>query len=164
MRDSTNDHSRQVQAFEQWLADSPVKPRPGLLGRVRDRIAEEDRTIDQTIDALFSRDVSRNDPQMAAKVRDRIGRKPTPDKVVWYQWLTPLAAALVLGVAFFSFQNKAPYQDTPLPDRVNHVVAAPSAFSDDPEITRIFALASNLQGTSGMSRLQSMDDLAFLFE
>jgi hypothetical protein len=162
MKQEPEDHSQHLQAFEQWLSESPIQARPDMLARVRSRIGAHDQEIEQRIDALFVPDPALGNPQMAAKVRARIQQKQDQEKVIWFQWLTPVAAALVLGIAFFSFQNKAP--QTPMLQEAQLVISSPATLSDDSEITRIFALAANLQGASDMSRLQSVDDLAFLFE
>ncbi|NDV62682.1 hypothetical protein G0Q06_09490 [Puniceicoccales bacterium CK1056] len=162
MKQAPEDHSQHLQAFEQWLSESRIQARPGMLSRIRNRIAAQDTEFEQRIDSLFAQDPTLGDPQMVAKVRARIEPKQDQEKIIWFQWLTPVAAALVLGIAFFSFQNKAP--QAPMPQEAQVVISSPAALSDDPEITRIFALAANLQGASDMSRLQSVDDLAFLFE
>lgn len=156
--------SPQLESFDKWLAEPAVQAPSGLLERVRGRIAEENQAWEKQLDALFAKDPSLRNPDMVARIRQKISRKPDQNKVIWFQWLTPVAAALILGIAFFSFQTRAPSPEAVPALQSQMALSTPAELSVDPELTRIFALAANLQGTSDMSRLQSVDDLAFLFE
>jgi hypothetical protein len=126
----------------------------------------EDQAVEQLLDGLFKVDPALANPHMVKRVRNRLDStvKPARDKVIWFQWLTPAAAACILGIAFFSFQTKAPSPPASLAAMDSSVLSVPVDLPQDPELTRIFALASNLQTTSDMARLQSVDELAFLFE
>ena len=159
-----NDHPKQLQAFDNWLGERTVVLKPGMQDRIRSRMAREEQSIEHKLDRLFQMDPALSSPEMAGKVRLRLEKNTSRDKVIWFQWATPIAAALLLGVAFFSFQNRAAIERMPVPQEAAIVISSPAESPDDLELTRIFALASNLQGTSDMSRLQSVDDLAFLFE
>lgn len=152
--------------FDQWLASDSVQPRPGMMARIRARMAAEDQAFEQALDTLFTPDPALRNPLMATRVRERLDAMPAPerDNVIWFQWLTPIAAACVLGIALFSFQSKAPSPQLSLAAHEAPTLTVQMDPARDPEITRIFALAANLQGTSDMSRLQSVDSLAFLFE
>jgi hypothetical protein len=164
MKLESDEFSPQLESFEQWLSERPVNAHPDLLARVRTQIATENEEIERKIDALFAQDPSLRNPRMTSQVRARIQKIPDQSNVIWFQWLTPVAAAVVLGIAFFSFQTKAPLPEASFPAEQQLVLSAQPEPANDSELTRIFALASNLEGTSDMSRLQSVDDLAFLFE
>mgnify|MGYP006308944847 CR=1 FL=1 len=101
-----------LQQFDAWLRHLPIEPPPGFSQRVRRGLRESRSPDPETaIDELFRIDARLRDPDMAGKVRRRLkeaGQPVVKAPVHWFQWLSPLAATLVLGLTFFSFQQQAP--------------------------------------------------------
>ncbi|MFO7724041.1 MAG: hypothetical protein R6V45_00710 [Oceanipulchritudo sp.] len=152
-----------LEEFEAWLKKPSAKPDPDFLGRLKTRLHEPEPGFERRLNALFQPDPHLYDPDLPAKIRLRLKAAPTV-RVPWFQWAAPLAATLVLGLAFYSFQQSAPSPPA-LPGPSVHEPAALAAdSSEDRELTRIFALASNLQSNTDMARLKSVDDLAYLFD
>jgi hypothetical protein len=150
-----------MERFDAWLRESPIQPRPDFAQRVRARMRQEPETIDAVIDRMLRPNPFLQDPQMVARIRERIGaRAPSRRPAPWFQWLSPIAAAATLAFAFFSFQGRAPEPAAGL-----EISAAwPAQASTNTELTEIFALAANLHSRGDLAALQSVDDLAFLFE
>jgi hypothetical protein len=165
MREHPDKSDYLLDRFDAWLKHSPVTPDKRFLKRLRARLGQPSMELDAAIDSLLRPDPGLSDPQMAAKVRQRMRQtSPVPSAAPWFQWLAPLAAAAMLTLAFVSFQMQAP--DAPAPVAVNE--APPpviSTFAEpDSDLTQIFALAANLHGPTDVSSLQSVDSLAYLFE
>lgn len=102
---------------------------------------------------------------MVEKVRLRI-QSEVPESgasVVWFKWLVPLAAAATLTLTFISFQQSAP-NGGQLEAPSALTVAEPGLSSVDAELMDIFALAANLEGGPEVAKLESVEDLAFLFD
>jgi hypothetical protein len=155
-----------VERFENWLKTGKIDPPAGLLARVRSRIDAGEDGLDPLIDGLLASDPQLSDPDMAKKLRLRIAATEANEPItpVWFAWLAPLAAAATLAFAFFSFQDTAPR-----PAQQGSGIVAPGygpgfALDQDPELTRIMALASNLTANADMSKLESFENLAFLFD
>jgi hypothetical protein len=154
-----------LDRFDAWLKDTPVSPDKGFLERVHSRLHPTDDDLDQAIDNLLRPDPSLNDPRMAAKVRQRLKQnRQAPSTAPWFQWLAPLAAAAMLSLAFISFQMQAPDAPSPLAAHESPNPPFPTTAEPDSDLTQIFALAANLHGTADVSSLQSVDNLAYLFE
>lgn len=152
--------------FYQWLNRSRVQPPANLLARVRAQLQKPSASLDESIDQLLQQDPHLNDPQMVWKVRAALANEPMTDKPspVWYRWLSPLAAAATLTLAFVSFQSSGPRSadtDVSLPLQASAESSLPDL---DSEMTQIIALASNLEGMSDLSKLESVENLAFLFD
>lgn len=153
-----------LNRFDEWLRDRPVRPRPDLLARTRQRLRESPADdLDAVIDSLLRPNPALHSPRMLGRVRARLeAARPSPARIPWFEWLAPLAAAATLTLAFVSFQTRAP--------QLPHSLAGPPplatapAGQPDSDLTLIFALATNLNGSASLSSLQSVDDLAFLFE
>jgi hypothetical protein len=157
-----------LQQFDAWLRHLPIEAPPDISHRVR-RVLRENPSPDPetAIDELFQIDARLRDPNMAGKVRRRlkeVGQPVVNAPAHWFQWLSPLAATLVLGLTFFSFQQQAP-EPRPAPQAPGfaHSQTTGNLPAEDPELTRIFALASNLMAPADMAELKSVDDLASLF-
>lgn len=154
--------------FESWLKKPGMMPRPGLPERVRERLHADAEAADPYIDALLKMDASLRVPEMAARVRQRLAAEEGAQEARpanWFNWLAPLAAAATLALAFMSFQTQTPRNETVRTgeDALASGVSV-EAISDDSEVTRIFALAANLHASANMSDLQSVEELAFLFD
>lgn len=152
--------------FDQWLNRSRVQPPANLLTRVRAHLQEPSASLDKSIDQLLQQDPDLNDPRMVWKVRAELANEPMADNSspVWYRWLSPLAAAATLTLAFVSFQSSGPRPadtDVSLPLQASVESSLPDL---DSEMTQIIALASNLEGMSDLSKLESVENLAFLFD
>jgi len=100
---------------------------------------------------------------MLAKVRRQLAQpaQEAPARREWFPWLAPLAAAATLTFAFFSFQSQVPQHDSGFQAGLR---SQPSVNLPDEQTAEIFALASNLQGGTDLSKLDSVEDLAFLFD
>ena len=163
-RPHKNDHT--LSRFEEWLNTAKVQPKADLLARVRERLHDESGTdLDATIDQLLKPDPTLHNPYMAARIRHRLKEAEAPvHRNPWFQWASPLAAAAVLGFAFFAFQSKAPTPEISPALQQFSVATNGQGIQHDSELTQIFALASNLEATTDLSRLQSVDNWAFLLE
>ena len=103
---------------------------------------------------------------MLARVRRQL-MEPEQERTVrrdWLPWLAPLAAAATLAFAFISFQSQVPREWPPQSDLQAGLDSQASASRLDEQTAEIFALASNLQGGTDLSKLDSVEDLAFLFD
>lgn len=165
MNDPSDQSDYLLDRFDAWLKKNPVVPDAGFLAAVRARLEQPTDELEKSINALFRPDPNLRDPQMAAKVRQRMERAyPPPSGGRWFRWLTPLAAAATLTLAFVSFQMQAPdHVPSMASDARPEPLIAPSVESDT-DLTEIFALAANLHGPADVSSLQSVDNLAYLFE
>lgn len=168
MKPTFDPHQDPLEQFDAWLRRLPIEPPPGFSRQVRRSLRENASQNPETaINELFRIDARLRDPDMAGKVRRRL--KETGQPVVkapahWFQWLSPLAATLVLGLTFFSFQQQAPEPRTaPQAPGFAQSQNTGNLPAEDPELTRIFALASNLMAPADMADLKSVDDLAVLF-
>lgn len=166
MKSRPQNHDDILSRFDEWLGTEEVQPRADFLARVRERIQTEPATdLDATIDQLLKPDPTLHNPYMAARIRHRLQQAEAPiRRIPWFQWASPLAAAAVLGFAFFAFQSKAPSPETSLASQQIPVATYEQGIEHDSELTQIFALASNLEATTDLSRLQSVENLAFLLE
>jgi hypothetical protein len=84
------------------------------------------------------------------------------NRLAWFNWLPPLAAAATLTLAFISFQANTPAPSTsnpPIP-----TLAHAESLESDLELTRIMVLAATLKGSADVTKLDSPEDLAFLFD
>ena len=165
MKQAPEEHDFLMKRFDNWLQITRVDVRPGFLSRVRERLDENSTDLDEVLDSLLQPDPQLRVQNMADRVRIRLnGRPAQPEAISWFKWITPLAAAATLTLAFMSFQIRAPKDIPALAGELD----TPSAFSVSPqpdsELTRIFALAANLHGSANVSDLQSVDNLALLFE
>ena len=161
-----NDQDNTLNEFDKWLKTNKVQPQPNLLARVRARLGESGRNVDDLLDELFQCDTRLRDPEMVRKVRRQIDASDRHENgtVVWFRWLAPLAAAATLTLAFVSFQTQAP--EAPLSEGsapgFTIIETPPSQLDSD--VTRIFALAVNLQSDTDMTKLEAVETLAFLFD
>jgi hypothetical protein len=154
-----------LDRFETWLKDTRVTPDKGFLEGVRARMNETPMDLDDAIDSLLRPNPDLRDPHMAAKIRQRMEQTiPARPNTPWFQWLTPLAAAAMLGLAFVSFQMQAPDTRAPVATFETPTPLLPTFAEPDSDLTQIFALAANLHGPADVSSLQSVDNLAYLFE
>jgi hypothetical protein len=97
--------------------------------------------------------------QVRGKIRDASQPTPVP---FWFRWVPPVAAAATLLVAFIGFRMEAP-------SPADHTVTVENRMTDgnpveDENLTRIFALASNLQSDVDVSKVRSDEAFAFLME
>ncbi|MEX0325446.1 MAG: hypothetical protein AB3N33_05095 [Puniceicoccaceae bacterium] len=160
------EQDKALSQFDQWLRQNRIQPRSGLLLRVRERLQATPRDVDSLLDELLQPDTRLRDPDMVRKVRLRMeATNREGGKVAWFNWLAPLAAAATLTIAFVSFQTSAPEGPFPQgeqpPGLTMNVNSAPQL---DSSVTQIFALAANLQGGPDMTKLESVEELAFLFD
>ena len=142
--------------FENWLKEARVPPPVNLAEQVRARLQETADPVDMALDELFQVDPGLARPGLAWKVRARL--TGTSRRAVWTRWMAPLAAAATLAVAFVSFQSTGPRVTPETP--AAGLAAAPDL---DSELTRILALASGLDATTDVAKLESVDNLVFLF-
>ena len=164
-----NHHQEQdetLKRFDQWLRQSRIQPPAGLLGDVRERLQATPADFDLLLDDMLRCDTRMRDPDMVRKVRLRLATDSRLDgKEAWFNWLAPLAAAATLTIAFVSFQTsapKGPFAPSEQPAGLTmNVNPTPQL---DSSVTQIFALATNLQGGPDMTKLESVEELAFLFD
>lgn len=165
MKPSSTHDNDILKRFENWLEAPAIRPRQGFRERLRHRLEQMPADPEEAIDELLKPDPSLKNPYMAARIRARLQESP-PDRrpARWFQWAAPIAAAALLTLTFISFQTHAPQVPGPRLAQPEPVEALPPATAPDSELTRIFALAANLQTKGDMTRLKSVDELAFLFE
>ena len=132
-----------------------------VLRKIREEDAEQ--RFEETLDGLMRPLPHLYDPSMAEQVRENV-RAPSPARPVpfWFRWGPPVAAAATLLVAFIGFRMDAPSTASPPPPVENRLAA--SVPVEDENLTRIFALASNLQSEVDVSKVRSDEALAFLME
>lgn len=160
MKNNEQMHDHELQQFDNWLQNTAVQVRPGMVDRVRARL-DETADVDGIIDELLQPDYSLRDPSMLQKVRRRIEDASNKDnRLAWTKWLPPLAAAATLTLAFISFQKQVPSA----PELDMPSLATVESVDSDPELTRIMILAASLQSSTDVAKLDSAEDLAFLFE
>ncbi len=153
-------HDKELKQFDNWLLNTSIQPRAGMVERVRARL-QDSANVDGILDKLLEPDYSLRDPYMLQKVRQRLEESNRKEnRFAWATWLPPLAAAATLTLAFISFQKQAPS----LPKIETPTLAAVETMDRDLELTRIMALAANLQSSADVAKLDSAEDLAFLFE
>ena len=163
MNPSSDRIEERLQQFDIWLQTPEAAPREDFLERLKIRLHQPGPDLEERIDALFRPDPQLYDPDLSTKIRQRL-KTPSVVRFPWFQWAAPLAATLVLGFAFYSFQQSAPTRHASLPTAATAPASLSTEATEDPELTRIFALASNLQANTDMARLKSVDDLAYLFD
>lgn len=148
--------------LDQLLASQPLKAAPGALETLRQRIRRDEADVESALDPLFAIDPSLRLPNLARQVRERLNRgpeaSPQPQPRNWFSWVTPLAAACVLGLSLFSFQQQAP-----APQSAEIADSHAPRMAEDAELTQIFALAANLQASADVSGISSVEDIAHLF-
>lgn len=166
MKSNSHNPEEILHQFDEWLRSDKVPVQADFMARTRVRLndtAEAD--ADAIIDQLLKQDARLSNPFMAARVRQRIeASQPNTVHIPWFQWASSLAAAVVLGFAFFAFQSSAPVNTANLDSQQTPLATNVQGTTPDSELTQIFALASNLDATTDLSRLQSVDDYAFLLE
>jgi hypothetical protein len=155
----------QLLEFDKWLKDKSIQAPQDLLVRVRAHLRNSPVLLDEKIDELFQQNSSLSDPQMIWKVRGQLTETETDSAPVrpWFKWLAPLAAAATLTLAFISFQSQGP-QVIPGQGMENVVAIGDTPLDLDEDMTRILALAANLNGTGDVSKLELVENLFFLFE
>lgn len=152
--------------FDAWLGSEEVSPPADLLLRIRRRLREGADPADELIDDLLRPNPALRNDFMLARVRRELA-EPVSEvhaRGNWFRWLTPLAAAATLAFAFFSFQSRTPRAwETNAGSQVSQLPPSTHELFDE-RTTEIFALASNLQGGTDLSKLESVEELAFLFD
>lgn len=152
-----------LDRFDSWLQSSRVRPKADLLRRTRQRIAAGEDPADGVLDVLLMQDPELRNPRMAELVRQRLTGTESPARVVYlWKWLAPVAAAAAIAMVISLFNTGAP--DGGIQPTLDPAGAEMARPANDPELDRIFALASNLPAPTDISKLQSVDQLALLFE
>ena len=166
MKNEPQSNDPVLAKFDAWLGSATVRPPQDFLQRVRSRLQDAPDSADAWIEELLQPDLSLRDPRMLAKVRQRLADQQPEIAAsrIWFPWLAPLAAAATLAFAFFSFQSQVPQQWQRDSGIQNSLANQSSSSLPDEQTTAIFALASNLQGGADLSKLDSVEDLAFLFD
>ena len=167
MKSSHHEQDPRMDRFFTWLNKPAVHPKPDFLERTRQRLLTEAEPADQLLDQLLEMDASLHNPQMAQLVRRRLAKNPQSDNtrsLAWFSWLAPLAAAATLTLAFVSFQSRAPTATPPMAVQTDPGILVEEVIEEDSELTLVFALAANLHSSADMSQLQSVEDLASLFD
>lgn len=166
MENPSQQHDPQLARFDQWLKRSEVEAPIDMVARVRARLQDSSSELDSALDDLLQPDYRMRDPSMLQKVRRRISADDSVEAghFAWFKWLPPLAAAAILTLAFMSFQVRGPHPAASELGTAPMTLAAVESTQGDLELTRIIALASQLQGDSNMTVLDSVEDLAFLFD
>lgn len=151
--------------FDKWLKDSEIEPPTDMLMKVRARLRDSSARIDEKIDELFQPDPALSDPKMVWKVRARLAEREMDSIPVrpWFKWLAPLAAAATITLAIVSFQSQGP-KAVPERDNAGSLALVDTSVDLDEDMTRILALAANLNGAGNVSKLESVENLSFLFE
>ena len=153
-------HDPELKQFDKWLRKSAIQPQAGMVDRVRARL-KDSSSVDGILDDLLEPDYSLRDPSMLQKVRRKLQESSQEEnRFAWTKWLPPMAAAATLTLAFISFQKQAPS----LPNMETPNLAAVETMDRDVELTRIMILAASLQNSTNVAKLDSAEDLAFLFE
>ena len=167
MKKFPEEQDPQIDRFFSWLRKPAILPPPDFLERTRQRILSEVEPADQLVDQLLEMDASMRNPQMVHLVRRRLAQAETSTNtrsLAWFSWLAPLAAAATLALAFVSFQTQAPRQASTMVVQTDPGILVEESPDEDSELTRIFALAANLHSSANMAHLQSVEDLASLFD
>lgn len=152
-------------AFDEWLRARPLQPGPQETSALLEKVRSDchDRDFEEMLTKALRPDPTLYEPTMAARVRADIessaNAATTPS---WFRWATPLAAAATLAVAFLGFRMEAPSSAGPTVPATAQ--SAPARSAEDENLTRIFALASNLQSDVDVSKVRSNEALAFLME
>ena len=167
MKSSHQEQDSQMDRFFTWLNKPAVQPKADFLKRTRQRLLTESEPVDQLLDQLLKMDASMRNPQMVHLVRHRLDetrQAGSNRSLAWFSWMAPLAAAATLTLAFVSFQSRAPREAPVMAVQTDPGILVENIVDEDSEITRIFALAANLHSSADMSQLQSVEDLASLFD
>jgi hypothetical protein len=167
MKSSHQEQDPGMDRFFTWLSKLAVQPKPDFLQRTRQRLLENSEPADQLLDQLLKMDESMRNPQMVHLVRHRLAEtreSASSRSLAWFSWLAPLAAAATLTLAFVSFQSRAPREAPNMALQTDPGILVEDIIDEDSELTRIFALAANLHSSADMSQLQSVEDLASLFD
>ena len=127
--------------LDQWLASRPLKADPGFVERVRARIQDPEILVDILLDELPKLPGPISEPiDLTSAVRRKLSPQTDPlPEPIWFRWIMPLAAAATLAFILISFRGEAP-----APDALPSIELAALPAQQDPELTRIFALAANL--------------------
>ncbi|NBD38802.1 MAG: hypothetical protein GVY10_09555 [Verrucomicrobia bacterium] len=151
--------------LEAWLHSQPLQADRKMAASVLRKIREEDaeRRFEETLDGWMRPLPHLYVPSLAEQVRENVrNASRTAPAPFWFRWGPPVAAAATLLVAFIGFRMDAPSTATLPPPAENSLVG--SVPVEDENLTRIFALASNLQSEVDVSKVRSDEALAFLME
>ena len=165
MDTSNKQQDPNLDKFDKWLKSSKIQPPKNRAALVRARIDEAPADLDDLLDEMLRQDPRMRNPQMILNVRNELEGADAANtgSHVWFKWLTPLAAAATLTFALVSFQSRAPHVSSPAIVAVEAQAAENFGPQLDSEVTQIFALAVNLKGDTDVTTLESVEDLAFLF-
>jgi hypothetical protein len=166
MENSPNNQDKTLSQFDKWLKENKIQPSSDMLERIRGQLQDRPVDLEHLLDECFHPDTQLRDPDMIRKIRARLrgSERERTGTDTWLRWVAPLAAAATLTLAFVSFQSRsgeAPSTARALP--ASTAAEAPSVQLDS-DVTQIFALAVNLHVDSDMTKLESVENLAFLFD
>lgn len=151
-------------ALEAWLKDQPVRCSKSFNEALRSQLHAPLGDLDATIDACLRIDPRLYNATLYQKIRATIEKsRPRPSETLWVHILRPLAAAAVLSLTFWSFQQesgRSVSRDAALP---TEKLSADLAESTDLHL--IFALASSFDAGTDLASLEaSPDHWAFLLD
>jgi hypothetical protein len=152
-------------SFEQWLRDQPVRCSEEFDNRLRARLNQPATDLDSTIDDLLRPNPAFYNAAMARHVRAALlhdNRRPQRERL-WWILLRPLAAAALLSLTFWSFQQEPSLPrigvDLPATAHLDHRA------ENEADLHLIFALASSLETETTLAHLDtSPDHWAFLLD
>lgn len=144
-----------LKAFDNWLLSNRLNSATDMQNRVRERLKDPGLITDFLLDSLPALPDPIREIDLSSQIRRRIHARPEAlPEPLWFRWIMPLAAAATLALAISSFSSSAPGPADKAPD-------VASLAGQDPELTRIFALAANLDPDIDLGRLDS-DAIALL--
>ena len=153
-----------LDKFDKWLENNRIEARANILEKVRANLLDSSSTLDREIDTLFRQDVSLFDDHMVWKIRSRLADNQRQSSVAstLSKWLAPVAAAATIALAVISFQSQGPkpVENQQTLASVDNIAAVDL----NEDLMQILALASNLESKSDVTKLESMENLSFLFE
>jgi hypothetical protein len=160
MMDKSNTDDALPDNFEKWIQSAPVRCSDDFYTRLQTRLHASTDPLDELIDDLLSMRTNLKSPQMEGKILAKLA-SPEPSKTVpiWFSILRPLAAAAVLTVAFWGFQQNPRERATP-----QLTVQLSTEEVSAAEMELIFALASTLEHPSDWHELKGPDNWAFLID
>lgn len=151
------------EALETWLKDHPVRCSETFNESLRGRLRAPRRDLDATLDALLQIQPALHDPALHRKIRAKLDATTPRAEARWIPFLRPLAAAALLSLTFWGFQQEPASR----PLDASELAAQPSGLRpvEEADLHLIFALASSLEAETNLAQLEaSPDHWAFLLD
>lgn len=151
------------EALDTWLKHQPVRCSDAFQESLRARLKAPHRDLDATLDVLLRMQPNLHNPALYGKIRARLepARSRHP-QAQWIHVLRPIAAAALLSLTFWAFQQEPANRPLRAP-----ATAAEASLgrSDDADLHLIFALASSVESGTNLAQIEtSPDQWAFLLD